>query len=106
MAARQEAAPCQSCQPCTRCQGGEDGGEDFGEEDEEEEEEPQPRREEPEEDEEDEEDNEVNIDDGLLDDVFDELPGTAAQPAPKPAKVTREGVEGSDDIILLESVYS
>ena len=87
MAARQEAAPCQSCQPCTRCQ--EEGREDFGEE----EEEPQPKREETEEDKEDEKDNEVNIDDGLLGDVFDKLPGAAAQPALKPEKLTIEGVE-------------
>merc|ERR1719494_444401 len=65
-AARQQAAPCPSCVPCTRCQ---DGREDFGANDEEED-----------------DYDEVNIDDGLLDEVFEDLPGNSAarnQPAPR-----------------------
>lgn len=98
--ARQEAAPCSRCVPCRECQGGQGGGEDFGEEDYEEEEEeeepqPQPRRTEPEEEEED-DDDEVNIDDGLLDEVFEDLPGNSqakSQPAPR-SKVTRSARPG------------
>jgi len=83
-AARQQAAPCSSCVPCTQCQ---DGREDFGanDEEEEEEEDPLPRRGLEDEFDED-EDDEVNIDDGLLDEVFEDLPGNSQaknQPAPR-----------------------
>jgi hypothetical protein len=47
-------------------------------------------------DEDDDDDNEVNIDDGLLDDVFEDLPDNQNKPLPKPTRITPSNPRNSN----------